>query len=53
MTVTIDFSGELTNAESYEILVPQRVLETIESNDSRLNLKLSGTELTINREVLT
>ncbi|NLI39330.1 MAG: hypothetical protein GX384_08315 [Clostridiaceae bacterium] len=49
MTVTIDFSGELPNAESYEILVPQRVLETIESNDSRLNLKLSGTELTINR----
>lgn len=49
MTVTIDFSGELDNAASYEILVPQKVLETMESNDSRLNLKLSGAELTLNR----
>ncbi|NLW03560.1 MAG: hypothetical protein GX027_09935 [Clostridiaceae bacterium] len=49
MTVTIDFSGELANAESYDILVPQKVLETIESNDSRLNLKLSGAELTLSR----
>ena len=49
MTVTVDFSGEMPNAESYEILVPQKVLETIESSDSRLNLKLSGTELTISR----
>lgn len=49
MTITVDFSGELANAESFEILIPQKVLETIESNDSRLNLKLSGTELTLSR----
>jgi len=48
-TVTIDFSEELANAAGYDILVPQKVLETIESNDSRLNLKMSGVEVTLNR----
>lgn len=48
-TVTIDFSDELANAVSYDILVPQKVLETIESNDSRLNLKMPGIEVTLYR----
>lgn len=48
-TVTIDFSEELANAVSYDILVPQKVVETIESNDSRLNLKMPGVEVTLYR----
>lgn len=49
MTITVDFSAELAAASAYDILVPQKVLETIESNDSRLNIKLAGAEFTLNR----
>lgn len=49
MTLTVDLSGEISGAESYEILVPQKIVETIEANDSRLNLKIAGAEITINR----
>jgi hypothetical protein len=48
-TVTIDFSGELADPAAYEILIPQKVLETIAASDSRLNLRLRGAEITLNR----
>jgi len=49
MTVTIDLTGEMNGAQSLEVLIPQKIMETIESNDSRLNLKLPGAEMTLNR----
>lgn len=49
MTVTIDLSGELQDPSVYDILVPQKVLETIEGNDSRLNIKLNGAEITLSK----
>ena len=48
-TVTVDLSGEKTDALYYEVLIPFKTLETIETDDSRLNLKLSGGEVTLNR----
>lgn len=48
-TVTVDLSEEQENTAFYEILIPYKTLEAIEIYDSRLNLKLLGAEITLNR----
>lgn len=48
-TVTIDLSKELENALSYDILVPQSVMDTLESSDCKLDLKLQGADFVLNR----
>lgn len=48
-TVTIDLSGEKTDANYYELLIPYKSLEAVETYDSRLNFRLSGGEVTLNR----
>ncbi len=48
-TVTVDLSSEQTNTTAYEILIPYKTLEAIEKYDSRLNLKLLGAEITLNK----
>lgn len=48
-TVTVDLSGENANATYYEILIPYKTLEAVETYDSRLNIKVVGGEFTLNR----
>lgn len=48
-TVTVDISSEHANASSYEILIPYKTLEAIERFNSRLNIKLLGSEITLNK----
>ncbi len=47
--VTVDLTGEADNPSYVEILVPQKVLEAIEANDTSLNLAFSGAEVTLNK----
>lgn len=47
--VTVDLSAENESADCFEILIPYKILETIEKNNSRLSLKLPGAEITLNR----
>lgn len=48
-TVTVDISSEHADASYYEILIPYKTLEAIEKYNSRLNIKLLGSEITLNR----
>ncbi|NMA67597.1 MAG: hypothetical protein GX957_15425 [Clostridiaceae bacterium] len=48
-TVTVDFTNESSNVLYYEVLIPYKTLEVIENYDSRLNIKLEGAEITLNR----
>ena len=48
-TITVDLSSEKSDGTYFEVLVPFKTLEAIEAYDSRLNLKLPGTEITLNR----
>ncbi len=48
-TVTVDLSGETESTSFYEILIPYKTLEAIETYDSRLNIKCMGAEFTLNR----
>lgn len=48
-TVTIDLSGEQADTSYYEILVPYKTLEAIDTYNSRLNIKLLGAEITLNK----
>lgn len=48
-TVTVDISAEKSNADYYEILIPYNTLSAIEKYDSRLNIKVSGGEFTLNK----
>jgi hypothetical protein len=47
--VTVDISSEHPNASYYEILIPYKTLEAIENFNSRLNIKILGSEITLNR----
>ncbi|MCX7774286.1 MAG: S-layer protein, partial [Clostridia bacterium] len=48
-TVTVDLSDEQTNTTYYELLIPYKTLEAVQTYDSRLNFKLQGAEITLNR----
>lgn len=48
-TITVDISGEQADASYYEILVPYKTLEAIDTYNSRLNIKLAGAEITLNK----
>ncbi|MGI6622768.1 MAG: hypothetical protein ACOX4T_06480 [Acetivibrionales bacterium] len=48
-TITVDISGEQADASYYEILIPYKTLEAIDTFNSRLNIKLSGAEITLNK----
>ncbi|HHW23264.1 MAG TPA: hypothetical protein GXX26_10360 [Clostridiaceae bacterium] len=48
-TITVDISGEQADTSYYEILIPYKTLEAIDTFDSRLNIKLLGAEITINK----
>jgi hypothetical protein len=49
-TITVDLTSEDLNLWQYEILIPYKTLSAIERFDSRLNFKLNGAEITLNRQ---
>ena len=48
-TVTVDLSSEKSDGTYFEILIPYKSLEAVETYDSRLNIKVPGAEITLNR----
>ena len=48
-TVTVDISGEQANTSYYEVLIPYKTLEAMETHGSRLNIKILGAEFTLNK----
>lgn len=48
-TITVDISAEQTDTSYYEVLIPYKTLEAIDTYNSRLNIKLLGAEITINK----
>lgn len=48
-TVTVDISSEQRNTSYYEILIPYKTLEAIDTYNSRLNIKVLGAEFTLNK----
>jgi len=48
-TVTVNISAEQNNTSYYEVLIPYKTLEAIETYGSRLNIKILGAEFTLNK----
>ncbi len=48
-TITVDISAEQADTSYYEILIPYKTLEAIDTYNSRLNIKLLGAEITLNK----
>lgn len=48
-TVTVNISGEQANTSYYEVLIPYKTLEAMETHGSRLNIKILGAEFTLNK----
>lgn len=48
-TVTVNISAEQADTSYYEVLIPYKTLEAIETYGSRLNIKLLGAEFTLNK----
>lgn len=48
-TVNVNISAEQENTSYYEVLIPYKTLEAIETHGSRLNIKILGAEFTLNK----
>ncbi|MGI6084730.1 MAG: hypothetical protein ACOYIF_04720 [Acetivibrionales bacterium] len=48
-TVTVNISVEQNDTSYYEVLIPYKTLEAIETYGSRLNIKILGAEFTLNK----